>query len=45
MGFISAVRPQAIEDAQESASGFGGCLSARRFYAYDGNDPINLTDL
>jgi hypothetical protein len=31
MSFISAIRPQAIEDARENWSGYGGCASARRF--------------
>jgi len=44
MSFISAIRPQAIEDAQENASWYGGCASARRFYAYVGNDPLDATD-
>jgi hypothetical protein len=44
MSFISAIRPQAIGDAQENRSWYGGGASARRFYAYVGNDPINRVD-
>jgi hypothetical protein len=38
MSFISAIRPQAIEDAQENASWYGEGASGRRFYAYVDND-------
>lgn len=44
MSFVTAIRPQAIEDAQENASWYGECVSARRFYAYVANDPLNLAD-
>jgi len=44
MSYISATRPQAIEDGQENCSWYGEAASARRFYAYVQNDPLNLTD-
>jgi hypothetical protein len=44
MSFISAIRPQDVEYAQENASRYGECASARRFYAYVENDPLNATD-
>jgi hypothetical protein len=44
MSYISAIRPQAIEDTKENRSWYGQCASAPRIYAYVGNDPLNLTD-
>jgi hypothetical protein len=44
MSFISGIRLQAFEDAQENSSWYGEPASEPIFYAYVGNDPLNLTD-
>jgi hypothetical protein len=44
MSYISGIRPQDIEDAQENLSWYGECASAPRIYAYVQNDPLNRTD-
>jgi rare lipoprotein A (peptidoglycan hydrolase) len=44
MSYISEIRPQVAEHAQENASWYGECASGRRIYAYVQNDPLNLTD-
>ena len=44
MSYISGIRLQAIEDAQESVAWYGESASAPRFYAYVGNDPLNNVD-
>ncbi len=44
MSYISEIRLQTVDDAQENASWYGEGASARRIYAYVGNDPLNKTD-
>jgi len=44
MSYISGIRPQAAEDAQENLSWCDEWSSAPRIYAYVQNDPLNLTD-
>jgi hypothetical protein len=44
MSYISGIRPQAVDDAEENASWYGEPASGRRIYAYVGNDPLNLAD-
>jgi hypothetical protein len=44
MSYISGIRPQAAEDAQENASWYGEGAAGPRIYAYTGNDPLNATD-
>ena len=44
MSYISGIRLQTVDDAQENASWYGEPASVPRFYAYTDNDPLNNTD-
>ena len=44
MSYISEIRPQDAERAQENCSWYGEGASGVRIYAYVQNDPLNLTD-
>jgi uncharacterized protein RhaS with RHS repeats len=44
MSYISEIRLQVIDDAQENCSWYGELASGRRIYAYARNDPINGVD-
>ena len=42
--YISGIRLQTVDDAQENASWYGEPASEPRIYAYVQNDPLNNTD-
>jgi len=44
MSYISGIRLQTVDDAQENASWYGEPASVPRFYAYTDNDPLNWVD-
>ncbi len=44
MSYISEIRLQAVDDAQENRSWYGEGASGGRIYAYTGNDPLNNVD-
>ena len=44
MSYISEIRLQAVDDAQENRSWYGEPASAPRIYAYVNNDPLNNVD-